>query len=94
MVDINVRRTPRLLDCLIPRRERRGVFAACPVAALRGPTWDWDLSDEASDEGNLLEIDHVEDAVPPAQSFPVSGVQHDDAPNPFLPPFARSATVP
>jgi len=24
----------------------------------------------------------------------VSGVQHDDFPNAFLPPFARSATIP
>ena len=60
-----------LLSIAMERTSRRDPSQPC--VALRGTGTCPNLSDEASDEGNLLQIDHVEDAVPaPAQSFPVS----------------------
>jgi hypothetical protein len=59
-----------LLSIAMERTSRRDPSQPC--AALRGTGTCPNLSDEASDEGNLLQIDHVEDAVPARASFPVS----------------------
>jgi len=56
-----------LLSIALERTSRRDPSQPC--AALRGTGTCPNLSDEASDEGNLLQIDHVEDRTRPRSRF-------------------------
>ena len=67
-----------LLSIAMERTSRRDPSQPC--AALRGTGTCPNLSDEASDEGNLLQIDHVEDAVPARAVVSGEHERHDVRP--------------